>query len=133
MIEKFEDLNLEALDKEEQVDQKIKDKLGIDLLKIREALSECVKSRAEEMSLDILNIVPFGNYRDMIENNEEIAKFLKEEAHKAEHWKLHFIKLDNNLIKFYFMCMAIDEGETFEGSVFVSKSGKIRHAFAQSV
>ena len=74
-----------------------------------------------------------GNYEKLIEDNEGMAEFLKTEGHKPEHWELHYISCGENdaLIQFMFMNKAIDQGDTFKGLVYVSKSGKIRHAFAQ--
>jgi hypothetical protein len=134
MIEKFADLGFEVDDKLEQITQKVEDKLGIKVLEMQEALGNYTRDKAEELSQQFVNICPLGNYEKMLEDNDSMAEFLKTEASKAEHWKLHYIQpSDANpaLIQFAFVCDAVDEGDTFKGFVFVSKSGKIRHAFAQ--
>lgn len=119
---------------EDQVGLKIQEKLGVSLMEMKEVLSKSVQDRAEEMTLELVNIAPFGDYEKMIEDNDGMAEFLKAEAHKVEHWKLEAIEvspLNKELLSFVFKNPSIDDGETFQGFVFVSKSGKIRHGFAR--
>jgi hypothetical protein len=119
---------------EENVSDKIQNKLGVSILQMKEILSKSVQDRAEEMTLELTNIAPFGDYEKMIEDNDGMASFLKTEAHKVEHWNLYGIEvssMNKELLSFIFRNPSIDDGETFEGFVFVSKSGKIRHAFAR--
>jgi dsDNA-binding SOS-regulon protein len=133
MIEKIQDLDLKTGDTDDQVDAKIKEKLGIGLTEMKEALSSAVRDKAEEISLDLMNIAPYGDYDKLIEDNEKMAEFLKQEAHKPENWELFSVQLreTDSLIQFKFMNSAVDQGDTFEGLVYVSQNGKIRHAFAQ--
>ena len=86
------------------------------------------------MTLELTNIAPFGNYDKMIEDNDGMADFLKTEAHKVENWNLYGIEvspMNKELLSFIFKNPSIDDGEVFEGFVFVSKSGKIQHGFAR--
>jgi len=110
---------------EAQVSSKIQEKLGISLLEMKEVLSKSVRDRAEEMTLELTNIAPFGNYDKMIEDNDGMADFLKTEAHKVENWNLYGIEvspMNKELLSFIFKNPSIDDGEVFEGFVFVSKS-----------
>lgn len=141
MINSIEDLDLKEIYNEEDVkvfmqklNDKIKEKLEISLEDIKLSLKESVQNNAEEICLDLPNIVPYGDYKNLLENNDDMATFLKEEAAKDENWILYSIEEDpkTNLLKFSFYNKSIDDGDSFAGFVFVSKSGKIRHAFAQS-
>jgi hypothetical protein len=129
----FFDLSKEDYD-EANVAAKIQVKLGTSLDQMREALSKSVIDRAEELTLDFVNIAPMGDYEKLLENNDDMADFLKTEAHKLEHWRLFKIfesDVNKDLLSFVFQNVAIDDGENFEGFVFVTKSGKIKHAFAR--
>ena len=130
---KFFDLNKDNYD-EDTVAVKIQNKLGTSLLQMKEAISSSVISRAEELSLDFINIAPLGNYGNLLEDSDSMINFLKTEGHKSEHWKLQNIfpnSINKELISFYFSNMAVDDGTTLKGIAFVTKSGKIKHAFAQ--
>jgi hypothetical protein len=132
-IIEFFDLSRDEYD-EDKVADKIQAKLGTSLLQMKEALSKSVQERAEELTLDFPNIAPLGDYGKLIEDNDGMADFLKTEGHKPEHWKLYGIYLNSvnkELISFCFWNTGVDDGKTFQGFVFTSKTGKIKHAFAQ--
>lgn len=134
MIEKFDDLNLADEDSFEQVDEKIKEKLGVSFIELKQALTDYVVSHAEELTHELTNIAPLGNYEKLLEDNDSMAEFIKNEASKAEHWHVQGVTVSgpqNNLLAFHFGNDSIDDGDVFEGFVYVSFSGKIRHAFAQ--
>lgn len=134
MIEKFEDLDLKQEDKMEDVEQKIQEKLGVSIPEMREKLSSYVLEHAEELTHEFANIAPLGDYSKLMEDNDSMSTFLKTEAYKTDHWKLFGVRQHDTqptLIVFEFRNHAVDDGENFEGFVFVSKAGKIRHAFAQ--
>jgi hypothetical protein len=152
MIEKFEDLGFGALDEEvegepaptsieEYNNQRmakaeaiIKEKLGLSVDELKQRLSSYVVANAEELTLTLVNIAPLGDYSKLLEDNDGMAEFLKSEAHKVEHWKLNKISpsdVNDKLLSFEFANDSIDDGESFQGFVFVSFQGKIRHAFAQ--
>ena len=62
--------------------------------------------------------------------------FLKTEAHKPENWEAYGFDTrdmltEKALISFVFWNNAVDDGRTLEGTVFVSKYGKIKHVFPQ--
>jgi len=126
----FKDLGLEEKDKESQIDEKLKEKIGIGLGEMKTALSESVQERAREIVEDMINIAPMGDYDRLTEDKAEMATFLHDEAHKLEHWVLNFLEVKDDVLHFSFFNKAVDEGDNFIGSVFVSKTGKIRHAFA---
>jgi len=134
MIEKFEDLGLETTDDLDKIDVKIKEKLGISFTDMTNALSEYVISHAEELARDFVNIAPFGDYSKLLEDNDSMREFLKNEAHKPEHWLISSISpsdLKKDLISFNFINKSVDDGDIFQGFVYVSFGGKIKHAFAQ--
>jgi hypothetical protein len=135
MIETFADLGLKDIDKVEEVDLKIKEKLGLGVDILQEKIGSYVASHAEELSLQFRTITPFGKYENLIENNDDMASFLKESCSKPEHWKLEMINpsdVNKSLIEFVFYCDAVDDQDNFKGFAFVSMSGKVRHCFARS-
>jgi hypothetical protein len=140
MIETIKDLDLDSLDLDdellfEKIDEKLKEKLSISLEEMTSALRDFVIKRAEELVHDMPNIAPYNDYETMLEDNDSMALFLKNEASKLENWRLMCINEDpknKSLIKFTFNNKAVDDGDILSGLVFVSKSGKIRHAFAQA-
>lgn len=129
-LEEF--LGLQDEDIVETVAVKIQEKLGTSLGLMQEALAKALIERAEETVLEMRNIAPHGDYDKLIEDNDGMADFLKNEAQKPENWKLYGIKISDikkDLISFAFVNIAVDEGDTMQGFVFVSKGGKIKHAF----
>lgn len=134
MIEKFEDLDLQTEDTMEQVDTKVQEKLGLSVADMRQALSAHVIDKAESLTHEFVNFAPLGDYGNLLEDNDSMAEFLKTEGHKPEHWKLYGVRVSDvnpNLLSFNFSNDAVDDGEIFQGFVFVSFQGKIKHAFAQ--
>lgn len=154
MIESFEDLDLKNVLKPEDIEGPVQplspeeewkqtlakmdtifqEKLGVSIEQLKQSLSEYVVSHAEELTHEFVNIAPLGDYSKLLEDNDSMAEFLKTEAHKSEHWYLVGISpsdVQKNLISFSFGNKAVDDGENFEGFVYVSFQGKIRHAFAQ--
>ena len=152
MIEKFEDLGFDKLGEEvegphqpispeeqakqwlDQIESCIKEKLDVTFDMLKQSLSEYVVAHAEELTHEFVNIAPFGDYAKLLEDNDGMAEFLKTEAHKPEHWRLLGITPSDykkNLISFQFSNKSVDDGDVFDGFVYVSFEGKIRHAFAQ--
>ncbi len=153
MIEKFEDLGFEKLGEDDvegpvqpispqeeaklfiaQVDAILQEKLGISIDFLKQQLSEYTVSHAEELTHEFVNVAPFGDYSKLLEDNDGMAEFFKTEAHKVEHWRLLGITpsdVQKNLINFQFQNKAVDDGDVFDGFVYVSFSGKIKHAFTQ--
>jgi len=140
MIETTSDLELKDLDPKDpeiwvKIDSKLKEKLNLGLDEIKTSLIKYIGSNAGELTLNIANIAPYNDYSKLIEDNDGMAEFLKTEAIKPENWILYEVSdYDRNkfLLLFSFGCMAINDGQTLEGRVFVSKSGVIRHAFVIS-
>lgn len=134
MIEKFEDLGLEPHNLLEEVEPKIQEKLGLTIQEMKEAISASVIENADELATEFVNIAPLGDYSKLLEDNEEMAEFLKTEAHKAEHWHLSGIRVldeKKKILTFYFDNDSVDDGDLFKGFAYVSFEGKIKHAFAQ--
>jgi hypothetical protein len=134
LFDAWEFFGLTEEDNAEAVGKKIEAKIGIAISVMQEALSKATMERAEELTLEIPNIAPLGDYEKLIEDNDGMAQFLKMEGHKPEHWKLYGIKgsdLQKELISFVFTNLGVDQGDTLKGFVFVTKTGKIKHAFPQ--
>lgn len=141
MIESVEDLGLKVLDDIKEPEEVLKklneiltEKLGHSLEDIKKPLLEHVKSHAEELALELPNIAPFGDYGKLLEDNDGMANFLKTDAADPKHWLINLISGDDKfeqLIRVVFKCLAVDDGDTLKGTVFISKAGVIRHAFAQ--
>lgn len=126
------DLDLSEAEDVDQVEVKVKEKLGIGFAEMRKSLTESMLSTAEEVSLEMANIAPLGDYSKLLENNDAMAVFLKEEASKDEHWHFEAISYDDALISFLFSNDAVDDGDILKGYVFVSMNGKIKHSFVQA-
>ena len=135
MIEKFEDLEFETADTIESVEAKVQEKLGITVQEMKEALSVSVSQYAEILaSTEFVNIAPLGDYGALIEDNDGMAEFLRTEAHKPEHWQLSGVNVTEDgkkLLTFNFANDSVDDGDVFQGFVYVSFDGKIKHAFSQ--
>ena len=137
MIESIADLGLKELDSKEpdfweKFDNIIQEKIGINLATIKQSLIDYVTSHAEELSLELPNLTPHGNYAKMIENNDGMTEFLKKEVSDLNLWQVKSVSDHDQykqLIRFELICTAVDDGETLDGKVFVSKAGVIRHAF----
>jgi hypothetical protein len=139
MIEKFDDL-LEGLEKPEsiedlnkQIRDRVQEKLGLSFDELKQSLSDYVIANADEIATQFVNISPFGDYSKMLEEPDKMAKFLKTEGHKAENWVEEGLSPteSKDLITFRFSNKSVDDGDVFDGFVYVSFQGKIKHAFAQ--
>lgn len=138
-MEDWKELDFESLDPEkdliEQVTARLQEKLGITTEQMTASLSEWVQGHAEEMTLDMVSLTPNGEYDKTMENNDDMANFLKTEAHKPENWVMHSIGRTKDkppMLEVIFINKAVDDGTTMHGYVFIGLSGKIRHAFANS-
>lgn len=134
MIESFKDLKIEESTTFEDLDSILKDKLGICSSDMVDKLSEYLLSHIDEIASSFVTLAPFGNYSKSIEDIKDIFSFIKNEASKKESWKLYYAQVSESnpsLMEFVFHCLAINDGEELKGYVYISKSGKIRHAFAQ--
>lgn len=137
MIDSIADLGLKDLDHKapnfwELFDNIIQEKIGINLATIKQSLIDYVVAHAEELSLELPNLSPHGNYAKMIENNDGMTEFLKNELTNLDLWQVKGISEHDQykqLLRFEFICTAVDDGETLDAKVFVSKAGIIRHAF----
>lgn len=134
MIDSLKDLNLNSKDSVEEISNKLESVLQISVFQLTEALQSSIQNRADELAQEFNLIAPYGDYSKSLENKDDILKFLKEEASQTKNWSLTSIEehmTNSNLIQFNFINTAIDEGDACTGVVLLSKSGKIRHAFAQ--
>jgi hypothetical protein len=117
----------------EDLNQKLKEHLGISIEDMQDALSKFVIAQNVELSEEFMNVAPFGDYSKLMENKFDIAKFFKEEAHKPEHWIVYGLGgVKDQCTKFVFNNDVVDDGTTLVGYVVVNSTGKIKHAFAQS-
>jgi hypothetical protein len=129
----FKELDIKDDDKREDVINKILTKLNLTTEQLCVGISDYLKAHAEELTLEMLNIAPYGEYDSLIEDEDNMADFLKKESVKFENWELESIApvgMDTSLIKFMFHNKSVDEGEVLRGFAIASLSGKIRHCFA---
>jgi hypothetical protein len=134
MVESFKEISFAECKKPEDFEKVLQDKLGIGFAECTQALSTSLQERAEEVAQDLPSMAPHGDYDKLTEDQAEIAKFLKEEASKPEHWEIDFIEVrseKDQLMELIFINKAVDDGDILKGFVFIGLSGKIRHAFAQ--
>ena len=134
MIESFKDLEIEASSTFEELDAKLKEKLGVCSIDMAEKLSYWLKDNAEEIASSLMTLCPFGDYSKEVTGEANVLKFLKEEAANIANWKMYYAQVSESnpsLMEFVFNCTAVNDGEELKGYAYVSKSGKIRHAFAQ--
>lgn len=145
MLEKIEELKLSP-EQAAEWEKYLTEYLGIEIIlledimnrrdEIKTSLNLPLQNKAEELSMELTNIAPHGNYEVLLEDNDSMANFLKTEAAQTERWKMDGMEpcRDNPaLIKFNFINKAVDDGTTIKGFVFLSKkTGKIRHSFVQS-
>ena len=133
MIEDWKDLGLVDGGGEEQWSQQIQEKLGLSVDDLKSAISKWMETHAEELSLNFLTVAPHGDYGKMMEDNDSMAEFFRKDGADPQYWKLVGGRTESeNMFQFSFSCQAVDEGESLHGFVYVGKSGKIRHVFAQN-
>lgn len=133
-MEDFKELDFLPEDTEETIEVKLKEKLGLSLLTLKETLTTFVVDKAEELTHQFVNIVPYGDYDKILENNDDMATFLKAEASKPENWKLQYIETTKSavpMLQFSFKNTSVDDGEGFVGNVYLGLNGKVKHVFAQ--
>jgi len=134
MVEKFTDLKFTEAKSKEEIDQILKDNLGIGLSECSQVLSDSLNQRAEELVEDFINIIPYNDYSKILEGKEDILKFLRKESIKNENWELQFVEVkkeQDQLMELVFFNKSVDDGDILKGFVFLGLSGKIRHAFVQ--
>lgn len=134
MIESIKDLELDDLDPKNddfksKLDEKLKEKLNISVKEMQDVLSTSLISSSADIAGELNNIIAYNDYDKIIEDENDMVEFLKNEASKPENFWLYGIQEDNGLLKFHFINMAVDEGDVVNGFVFLSKGGKIKHYF----
>jgi len=134
MIESFKDLGIAETASFEELDLIIKEKLGVCSTDMAEKISAYMIENVEKIGSSFVTLSPFGDYSKAIEGESEINKFIHNEASKPENWKLYYAQVSEtnpSLMEFVFHCLAVNDGEELKGYAYISKSGKIRHVFAQ--
>jgi len=130
MIESFKDLDLTKEDEAEDIERKVKEKLGLSFNQMHESLANYINDNVDIVVADMINVAPYGDYGELIEDIGGMVDFLKLEVIKPENWKLEGIKsMNEQALQFRFSSDAVDDGDTFKGFVVVSFTGKIQHAF----
>ena len=97
-------------------------------------LCEDVKERAGTMANGFRTIAPYGEWSSIIEGEDKIKNFILSECSKSENWEISGVvphKTNKSIVKVYFANKAVDDGDKVEGVVFITTSGKIKHAFVQ--
>lgn len=119
------------------LNDRLKEKLGVSIEDLQNVLSKKAIEDAEKLTVQMKNIAPHGDFSKLIENNQEMAEWMKTEGHKPENWAIEEIFDDPNmrlkfLIRLRFSNRAVDEGETIFGTVLLSKNGVVRHSMVQA-
>ena len=134
-MEDFKEFDLSKLETVEQIEAYVQEKLGMNFSEVKARLSSNVKDKAEELTHEFTNIAPYGEYDKMLEDNDSMADFLRAEAAKDENWLLQELQVvksgGQDMLQCMFVNKSVDDGTSLEGHVFLSKTGKIRHAFVQ--
>lgn len=116
------------------VDAILQEKLGLSLNTMKENLAQKLQEKARELTLNMRNIAPHADYSKLLEDNDSMANFLKSDAYEIKNWKLRGIRQGaedskfSHLFKFSFDNIAVDQGETLNGIIFINKNGKIKHS-----
>lgn len=136
MIESIKDLGITGEEELEQLDAIFQEKLGIGFINMVIALSESLHDRAEEIASQFLVMTPNGDYTRLIEDQDKMAQFLRQEAGKGENWHPVYIGTSRdpklpNMIEVLFANKAVDDGDALMGYVFLNYSGKMLHVFVQ--
>jgi hypothetical protein len=134
MIKSFDEFGLLPDDKQEDIERKIQEKLGITFQEMHIKLAEYIESNIDDILDGLINIAPHGDYELLMEiedgDREKMKKFLLSDVTRSEYWELErFNVSDSNDIKFVFSSKAVDAGDTFKGFVLVNFIGKILYAF----
>lgn len=122
---------------QDSVAKVLKEAFNIDLNVILEAVTIDTIKKSSSLAEQSGGIAPKGNYVNMLSDNNDISKFLTEEASKPEHWKLVDINKekynDLELLVLKFANLAVDDGENLYSTVFVNSTGNIKHILTQVV
>jgi hypothetical protein len=132
-VSDFKDLKFEA-ENIEQLDLEIQKKVGISFQTMKESLQNSLSARAGELVSEFKTIAPNGDYSVVLEDEVEMLSYLRDEASKSNNWEFEYVQVcesNSSLLEFVFYNRAVNEGEELKGYVYVSKSGQIRHSFAQ--
>jgi len=130
MIESFKDLEITKEDEAEDIEKKVQEKLGLSFSQMHERLANYINDNVDIVVADMINIAPYGDYGELLEEVDEMVTFLKSDVVKTENWKLEGVKsMNEQALQFRFASTAVDDGDTFKGFVVVSFAGKIQHAF----
>ena len=136
MIEKVEDLELDEVKDltSEKAAAIVEEKLGVSLSQMTAALQQALQATAEQVAENYRVIAPLGDYSKMLEEQQDIANFFRDEASKPEYWKLSYLSRNKDpkhpqMLQLIFRNTAVEKDDSLEGSVFISFTGIIRHVF----
>ena len=120
--------------KHEKLSEDLKQASSVSLDDVVVQLAQSLVEKIDEIGQAPRAIAPFGDWAKIIEGTPKIKAFMLEECVKPETWKLvSMARHDNNenIYKLYFANVAVDDGDSVGGVAYVTKSGKIKLAFAQ--
>jgi len=134
MIESLDELVFAPEDTEEQIWAKLKDMIGVEQEQITASLSKMTVDKSNSIVNQFENIAPHNDYGKFLTTESDMAYFIENEASKPENWDLIDVSVnsDKNLVNFKFLNKAVDDGNSLAGFVWVSKTGKIKHTYAQN-
>lgn len=136
-MENFDELDFSKAETPEDIENILKEKMGVSFLPLQERLCSVLKEKAEELTHDFTNIAPNGDYDKILEDNDGMAEFLKTEAAVPTNWIVHELRVERInpklplMLQLMFNNKVVDDGTTLEGYIYLSKTGAIRHAFIQ--
>lgn len=134
----IKDLEIDFEGTSEEVKAKLEEKLGIKITDLREALEKYTQEHAGELGKDFITLAPYGDYGKLLEEENEIASFINEEAALAKNWALAYLEqadtrlVSENLLEFVFINTAMDEDEALRGIVYIGAGGKVKHVFVRN-
>jgi len=136
MIDSLKDLGITGEEEIEQLNLIFQEKLGISFNQMVGMLETVLIQRADEVASDFLVMTAFGDYGKLLEDQPKMAQFLRQEASQKDNWKLTYVGSSRdpqlpNMIEVLFGNIAVDEGESLKGYVFLNYAGKILHVFVQ--
>lgn len=122
----------------EQVEAKIEATWEIKFADLRKTLEACTVEVSAKLAEDMITVAPYQDYGKLLEEQEAIYTFLRDEGSLAKNWKLAMVEQTDTrlvaepLLQLVFDNIAVDEPGTLKGFIYLSMSGKVKHAFVRN-
>lgn len=125
-------------DTPEQVEAKIEETWEIKFADLRKTLETLTKEIAGKLAEGMITMAPFQDYANLLEEPEAITTFITNEGSLAKNWELGVVEETDTrlvaepLLQLIFNNVAVDEPGTLKGFIYLSMSGKVKHAFVRA-